>query len=46
MARPMIGHRRDAFEDLYERVTTRSRDLFGTEGAVLVGTCSSTSACR
>jgi aspartate aminotransferase-like enzyme len=42
MARPMIGHRSDAFEDLNERVTTRSRDPFGTEGTVLVGTCSST----
>jgi AbrB family looped-hinge helix DNA binding protein len=38
----MIGHRSDAFEDLNERVTTRSRDPFGTEGTVLVGTCSST----
>jgi len=40
MARPLIGHRSPEFAEIFNRVRTRLRTLFGTRHEVLVGTCS------
>lgn len=42
MVQPMIGHRSEAFRDLYSNVSMRLRDLFGTSGEVFVSTSSGT----
>jgi aspartate aminotransferase-like enzyme len=40
MARPLIGHRSAEMAELFQRIRTRLRTVFGTRGEVLVGTCS------
>lgn len=40
MARPLVGHRGTEFVELYSRVRSRLRPLFGTRHEVLIGTCS------
>lgn len=42
MTRPMIGHRTPEFRELFGRVRTNLRPLFGTAGDVFVATCSGT----
>lgn len=44
LARPMIGHRGEAFVELYRRVTRRLQPLFGTAQEVLVFPGSGTGA--
>jgi aspartate aminotransferase-like enzyme len=38
--RPMIGHRSDAFRELYRRIHPRLQELFGTQQPVFLSTSS------
>lgn len=42
LAQPQVGHRSQEFKDLYSSVMPKLKQVFGTEGKVLLFTCSST----
>jgi aspartate aminotransferase-like enzyme len=42
MTRPMIGHRSPEFRDLFGRITTNLKPLFGTTQDTFIATCSGT----